>query len=107
MAAAFVRFLVSVVIFFHCVGVTQLLSAYTKDSSAYVGMMSMTEEESKKEKESKEDNLPDEIMGQLVPVLKPVGFQKFVTCVLLTQKHAILNHQFWAELPTPPPDSAV
>lgn len=107
MAKAFLRFLVSLIILFHCIGVTQLLSACAKDSSAFVGMMSMTEEESKKEKESKEDNLPDETIGQLVPILQPVAFHNFVSCILLAQKQSALNHQFWAELPTPPPDSKV
>ena len=37
----------------HCMGVTQLASSLAKDKSAFIGMLNITEEETKKEKESK------------------------------------------------------
>lgn len=100
------RYFVAFVILLHCVGVTQLLSAYAKDASAFVGMLNMSEEETKKEKETKEDGFPDEAIRQKAPALL-AALQLPVFCTLVTKAQENISHQFWAERPTPPPDSRV
>ena len=100
------KYLISLVILLHCTGVTQLVAAYTKDTSALIGMVNMNEEETKKEKESKEDTDHSKEFHQKISSL--------IAAVSFADKHIYycgsksrISHQFVIELPTPPPDSLV
>ncbi len=97
------RYFIASIILFHCVGVTQLASAFAKDTTAFLGMMNMSEEETKKEKETKEDSFPDHAIKQNTQALLPL-FHAAVTCSLITKTQECFTHQYWAERPTPPPD---
>ncbi|HLP52278.1 MAG TPA: hypothetical protein VK154_15420 [Chitinophagales bacterium] len=89
----------------HCLGATQLISSYSKDNSSFVSMLTMNEEETKKEKESCDED--------------DVEFWNDVRCKLQLRNtylcsvsdnsylHESLNrvfYQFVLESPTPPPD---
>lgn len=99
------KFFTAIVIVFHCLGVTQVISALSKDKSAFVGMLSMNEEETKKEKESKEDFDDD---------IKEFAHKNFVTFSNVffaaqniyhsSSQIILISHQFIIERPTPPPD---
>lgn len=47
---------VAFVVLLHFLGVTQVVAATLKDKSSFSNMMTMTEEENKKEKDDKEDD---------------------------------------------------
>jgi hypothetical protein len=91
------------IILLHCIGITQLASSLSSDKSAFVGMLNMTEEETKKEKESKEDTCFDKdlkfkISGIAIPAAFPSKRETY-----LASKNRI-EHQFLSENPSPPPD---
>lgn len=102
----FLKYFLSLVILLHCIGAMQLLSAYAKDRSTFVGMLSMNEEETKKEKESKEDtDYSKDIRSRITSIISPLaltGSRIYFCC-----SKSRINHQFIIELPTPPPDSMV
>jgi hypothetical protein len=102
----FFRHFLALVILLHCVGVMQLVSTYSKDTSVWIGMLSMNEEETKKEKESKEDvDYSKDIYPKNITVISPLAFTgKYI--YFCCSKNRV-NHQFIIELPTPPPDSLV
>lgn len=99
-----IKYLIAVVIVFHCLGVTQVISALSKDKATFVGMLSMNEEETKKEKESKED-IDDEIKDfehKNFPVFSNVFFA--AQHIYQSNSQIIISYQFVIENPTPPPD---
>ncbi len=97
------KYLLSAVILFHCLGVTQLFSACSKDSSAFVGMINMNEEETKKEKESKEDaDFFNLIHSRILFPVSTHTFAKKNSYFSSPKKR--INYQFIIENPTPPPD---
>lgn len=102
----FVRNLLAFVILLHCVGITQFVSSYSKDTSVLIGMLSMNEEETKKEKESKEDvDCTKDVYPKNSTLFSPLAFtDKYI--YFCCSKNRI-NDQFIIELPTPPPDSLV
>ncbi len=94
---------VSFVILLHCIGVTQYAGAYTKNSSAFVSMLTMTEEENKKESESKED-VDDTKEARVRPLqFSPVNIALQVG-MGYAYAHGILMQQYTVDQPTPPPD---
>lgn len=94
---------VSFIIVFHCMGATQLVSAYSKDYSAFVGMLNMTEEETKKEKESKEDSdYSKDIRQKIYSPITPVSFTG--KRIYFSGSKNRVTHQFVIERPSPPPD---
>lgn len=99
----FANYFFTIIFFFHCLGVTQLFSAYAKDSSTFVGMINMNEEETKKEKESEEDANYFNLYHS--KILFPVSAHSFVkkNSYFSTSKNRI-NYQFIIESHTPPPD---
>lgn len=97
------KYLVSLVILFHCLGVTQLVSAYSKDGSTFTSMLNMTEEETKKEKDSKEDNEGNEALKQRHVSVSPLAFQVLQIAYFFNCQHR-LKHQFHPDNTTPPPD---
>ena len=99
-----IRFLFSMVIVVHCLGLTQLASALAKDKSAFVTMLNMTEEETKKDKESKECKDGDKDVHRLA-VLASVAFLNS-QCFSFLHSRQLPAHQFLSECPTPPPDLA-
>lgn len=104
MISALLKYLISLVILLHCMGATQLASALAKDKSAFIGMLNMTEEETKKEKESKEDNDDSKtIVGK--PLVTSLQYTLKGKRFFYTRFAPCLFQQFVIELPTPPPDS--
>jgi hypothetical protein len=94
----------SFIILLHCVGITQLASSLSLDKSTFVGMLNMTEEETKKEKESKEDTCSDKDLKY-----KHSGFALHPTFPSIRETYLAsknrIEHQFLSENPSPPPDS--
>lgn len=106
MLKSFIKYFLSLVILLHCAGVTQLVSAYSKDKSAFVGMLNMSEEETKKEKESKEEaDHSKDIHSKISLTGLDISFIE--SRIYLADSKNRINHQFNIELPTPPPDSLV
>lgn len=100
------KYLVSLVILLHCIGATQLASACAKDKSAFISMLNMTEEETKKEKEAKED-ADDHKDLRCKPVsIAAQSFQLNKYIDYSDSKNRI-KHQFHSECTTPPPDLSV
>jgi len=97
------KYLLAAFLTFHCLGITQLASAYSKDKAAFVGMLNMTEEETKKEKESKEDTDDAKLFHQK-PVLQPNYTLLLSDHIYYTVSRVLLTNQFVIESPTPPPD---
>ena len=99
----FANYFFTVIFFFHCLGTTQLFSAYLKDTSAFVNMLSMNEEETKKDKGSEED--ADYFNLFHSKILFSVSAHSFVkkNSYFSTSKNRI-NYQFIIESHTPPPD---
>ncbi len=97
------KYLVAFLVLLHCLGVTQLVSAYSKDKSAFTNMLSMTEEETKKEKESKDCEDEYESQKHKELYLLPLSF---ATHQWVFSHNAITGFrlQYLAENPTPPPD---
>ncbi len=98
-----IKYFLSLVILLHCTGVTQLVSACSKDNSAFVTMMNMNEEETKKEKESKEDTeCINDLRGKVAALAPNISFTE--KQIYFSGSKSRVNHQFIIELPTPPPD---
>ena len=97
------KYIVSLVILLHCIGVTQLMSSCSKDNSAFVSMLNMNEEETKKEKESKEDTeYANDIRMKLSTRINDFSLAGERT--YFSDSKNRVNHQFVIENPTPPPD---
>lgn len=99
----FVRNFLALIILLHCVGVTQLVSTFSKDTSTLIGMLSMNEEETKKEKEGKEDvDYSKDIYPKCSTLISPLAsLGKYIYFCDFKNR---ISHQFIIELPTPPPD---
>ena len=97
------KYFFSLVIVFHCVGVTQLVSSYAKDSSTYTGMLNVNEEETKKEKESKEDDSSKELYATQFTL--PLAFALNGGMTYFCDSKSRIPYQVVIENPTPPPDS--
>ena len=94
---------ISVILFLHCIGSTQLLSAYARNKASFVQMVTMTEEETKKEKDSSPDDPESEFkLKQKHAVELPTAEGRVV--YLLRYGWLQVIHQHIIELPTPPPD---
>ena len=95
------KYFLSLVILLHCTGVTQLVSAYSKDDSAFVSMLDMNEEETKKESKEDVDSTKD-LRAKISTVLTSISFTE--KQIYFSGSKSRVNHQFIIELPTPPPD---
>lgn len=97
------KFLVSFAIVLHCTGVTQYISAHAENKSSFVSMLNMTEEETKKEKEAKDDSNDGKdlfLRHHLTAIQHTIEQRYLVVCS--DKDHR--TRQFDAECPTPPPD---
>ena len=100
----FIKYSVSLIVLLHCLGLTQLVSSYSKDRSAFVSMANMNEEETKKETESKEDvDDAKNMHHKHAYLLTPLSFTNKL--VYFSCSKSRVNHQFFLENPTPPPDT--
>lgn len=97
------RYLIAFIIMLHCLGVTQAISALSKDKGAFVSMLNVNEEETKKEKESKED-VDDMADFSCKPHLVSITafFNGQQTYFTFSKQRPV--KQFVIESPTPPPD---
>lgn len=86
----------------HFSGITQLASAIVKDKSQFTSMLNMTEEESKKEKDSDEDDLFKDIHYVFHAVSTTTGQVKLIG----SYAHMVedVTHQHTGDQFTPPPD---
>ena len=102
MAKGRLKYFLSFILALHCLGVTQLASAVAKDKTVFVGMLSINEEETKKEKEGK--GCFDFVKGiQDSPTLNLFA----LNCMLYSEfKHKVYE-PFVIESPAPPPDFTV
>ncbi|MFN8285878.1 MAG: hypothetical protein U0V74_03945 [Chitinophagales bacterium] len=103
MFKGFLKYLILPVILLHFAGVTQLVSSLVKDQGSFVNMLSMTEEENKKEKDEKDDNeckLTDH--KHSIEVANHAFHTSNFGFVLAAEE---ISHQFIGESTTPPPDS--
>lgn len=103
MVVKFLKHLFSVIVFMHCIGLTQLCSACVKNNSAFISMIDMSEEETKTEKECKEE-------CDSAPNIYSKGYF-FTSELIYTGRHTYytnplhrVGYQFVIESPTPPPD---
>lgn len=99
------KYLTALIILLHCIGATQLVSAYAKDKSSFVSMLTMTEEESKKEKEScDEDDV--ELYSEFRCKTQEVNTYHFFSEENIYFRLSLkrISYQFVIESPTPPPD---
>lgn len=94
------------VVVLHFVGATQFASSCAKDKTRFMTMLNMTEEETKKEKDSK-DELP-EIAGinhiHSFNIANLIYAEKAL-CFLSVADN--VDHQYIADRQTPPPDQLV
>lgn len=97
------KYLFAFVITLHCLGATQALSAYAKDKSAFIGMLNINEEETKKEKECK-DEVDDMEHASFKPALVAVNVFFTGQCAYYADYKNEAFGQFVIESPTPPPD---
>ncbi|HLP20520.1 MAG TPA: hypothetical protein VK174_09480 [Chitinophagales bacterium] len=99
------KYLTALVIMLHCIGATQLASAYAKDKSSFVSMVTMSEEETKKEKESCDEDDAD--FWNDVRCKLQLRNTYLSSAIMHSYMHDTLNrlfYQFVLESPTPPPD---
>ncbi len=97
------RYIVSLVILLHCIGITQLMSSCAKDNSAFITMLNVNEEETKKEKENKEDTeYTNDVRSKLSTLIN--AFSLAGERIYFSDSKSRINHQFVIESPTPPPD---
>jgi hypothetical protein len=103
MRFSFWTYFISLLLTLHCIGGTQLLSAYAKDNISFVRMLTMTEEETKKEKDNKTDDDTDHEFKCRQNFFYTVSLHGKVIYQFARQ-HEQVRQQFITELPTPPPD---
>ncbi len=103
MVVEFLKHLFSVIVFMHCIGVTQLCSACVKNDSAFICMIDMSEEETKTEKECKEEcDLAPNTHTKCCFIASELAYTGCHT-YFSNPQHRI-GYQFVIESPTPPPD---
>lgn len=95
--------LIALLLTLHCVGATQLISAYASDKASFVRMLAMAEEETKKEKDCNSDDDADPEFKYRHRTDYRSGTQSKVI-YLYTHHHEKVIQQFINELTTPPPD---
>lgn len=87
----------------HCIGATQLMSAYASDKSSFVRMLAMAEEETKKEKDCNCDDDADPEFKYRHKTDYGSAIQGKVI-YLYTHHRENVFQEFINELATPPPD---
>jgi hypothetical protein len=103
MKLTFWSYIVAVLLTLHCMGATQLVSAYAKDKASFVRMLTMTEEETKKEKDTKGDDDNDHEFKYRQKIFYSTSLHsKIISQFVHRHEQAIC--QFINELTTPPPD---
>jgi hypothetical protein len=105
MIKGLLKYFLSLVILLHCMGVTQLASACCKNSSTFVSMLNINEEETKKEKESKEDDCSKHFRQTQLEL--PAGIALTGRLIYFCDSKSRCLYQVVIENPTPPPDSRV
>ncbi len=106
MPGRYFRCLLSLLVVLHFAGLTQLVSAYARDKASYVSMLNMNEEESKKEKDTTEDDLLETaFLDKQVQQLALVVITEH--SVQLVASASLVQHQFIGDQHTPPPNSLV
>jgi len=99
----FLRYSLTFVILLHFLGISQLVSIYSKNTSALIGALSMNEDEGKKENDDQQDkDLYKDVRSKITSVVSPVTFNSKQIYLVSTKNR--IGHQFIIELPTPPPD---
>ena len=99
----FWSYIVAALLTLHCMGATQLVSACAKDKASFVRMLTLTEEETKKEKDSKSDDDTDHEFKCRQKLFYTTSLHNKVVHHF-THRHQQVIHQFIGELTTPPPD---
>lgn len=97
-------YFVSFILLLHCIGSTQLLSAYARDKDSFVRMLAMTEEETKKEKDATPDDPESEFKLKQKHITTAIPASEGRVVYLLRYGWLQVVHQYIIELPTPPPD---
>jgi hypothetical protein len=87
----------------HCLGIAQLAFSLSKNKTTVISMFNGTEEETKKNKESKEDIDPDKIFSFTDSSVNESAHFAAGSNPYFNSKSTI-QHQFLLEFPTPPPD---
>ena len=82
---------------------TQLVSAYAKDKASFMRMLTMTEEETKKEKDNKGDDDTDHEFKCRQKFFYTTSLHNKIVHRFSLQHQQVI-HQFIGELTTPPPD---
>ena len=105
MLTKLLKYITALVILLHCLGVTQVMSSCAKDRSAFISMLNMNEEETKKEKESSDEDT-FELYNDSTPKFTLVQSVIYNTGEKFYFSHTLkgISHQFVIESPTPPPD---
>lgn len=106
MLAQLFKYTTALVILLHCLGVTQLASSYAKDKTAFVSMINMAEEETKKEKECGDEDTEEFFSTTQHQKVAFAEVHSFFTVqnIYFLQSLKRITHQFVIESPTPPPD---
>jgi hypothetical protein len=105
MLAKLIKYTTALVILLHCMGATQLASSYAKDKTAFVSMINMAEEETKKEKECGDEDTEEFFSTQHHKVTFAQVHTLFtVKNIYFRESLRRITHQFVIESPTPPPD---
>lgn len=106
MLTQLIKYTTALVILLHCLGVTQLASSYAKDKTAFVCMVNMAEEETKKEKECGDEDTEEFFSTTQHQKVASAGVQTFfiVKNIYFLESLKRITHQFVIESPTPPPD---
>lgn len=103
MLTKLIKLCVAFVVLLHFLGLTQVLAATCKDKSSFASMMSMTEEENKKEKDDKENDAEWKAFQQK-------HSEEYTSISHFNIQQGYLNHiqavtpQYITDQPTPPPD---
>ncbi len=103
MITKYLKILISAFMLLHFVGVMQLVSSYAKDKTSFANALNMNEEETKKEKDSKEDTVESKDFKPKPP-LQVANFlycEKSFGFILASEE---VKHQYIADLHSPPPD---
>lgn len=98
-----IKALTTLIILFHFMGVTQFVSSYSKNTASFIGMLSQTEEETKKEKDTKEEDSEYEDLKQAYSFEEAghVLTQYSLGCIRASEE---VEHQHIGSLFAPPPN---
>jgi hypothetical protein len=98
-----IRIFIGFLMLLHFVGASQYVCALVKDKSSFVNMAGINEEESKKEKDTKEE-LNDAIDTHIAAIHTFSDILAPVTSIIATLANDEIKHQYIAEQLAPPPD---